>query len=122
MHHRVRASIAATVIAHCTGRQVASIYDHEAKEQRGLQAHALGARVACYDGTRSLQLGGELPNLLWSPEQTAVYLERTDAGEYRGFDHGSETHFNVRPEGLSAQLYDHGKGRWFAYSAYPAGF
>jgi hypothetical protein len=122
MDSKLRASISAAVIAHSSGRQVASVYDHTAKEELVLQAHALGDRVACYDGTGDRHLAGALPNLSWSSERIAVYLSRTGPGEYRGFDHGSETHFDVRPDGLLAQLYDHGAASWFAYSAHPAGF
>lgn len=122
MDSQLRASIAAAVVAHSTGRQVASVYDHDLGEHRGQQAHAAGARIACYDTASGLRLSGELPNLLWSPERVPIHLHRAEGGDYRGFDHGSETHFEVRPDGLSVQLYDHGEQKWFAYSAHPAGF
>ena len=122
MHSRLRASIAAAVIAHSSGRQVAAAYDHGAQEQLGLQAQASGARIACYDVTSGQHLSGELPNLIWGAERAPIHLLRTETGDYQGFDHGSQTHFNVRADGLSARLYDHGEGQWFSYSAYAAGF
>jgi hypothetical protein len=121
MHHRLRAALAAAVIAHSSGRQVGSIYDHEADERLPLQAQAMGARVACYDETSELRLTGELPDLVRLPEGTAIHLQVED-GDYRGFDHGSETHFNVRRDGLTAQVYDHGDRHWFSYTAHPATF
>jgi hypothetical protein len=122
MQSRLRAAIAATIIAHASRRQVASLYDHEAQQHLELHAQATGAQVTCYDLSDGTGLSGELPDLVRSPAGARIHLAETGSGEYRGFDYGGESHFEVRPNGLTAALYDHDAQSWFAYTARSAAF
>ena len=65
------------------------------------------------------------PTAIKSGSKTVLLFRAQDKNQISSIGYADSTdglHFNVRPDGLSAQLYDHGEGRWFAYSAYPAGF
>jgi hypothetical protein len=117
MKSHVRAAVAAAAISHAGGRRVLSVYDHSNRCEARVSASATGNQIRGYDSARECEFGGVMPALYHRGE--AAHLDLTPKGEgaYAGYDHGSSTHFDVRVTGRDAQIYDHGEGAWFAYSA-----
>jgi hypothetical protein len=117
MKPHLRAALAAAAISHASGRRVLSVYDHSSRSEAGVSASATGNQVRGYDSDRSCEFGGEVPVLHHRGEAARLDLNPKGEGGYDGYDHGSATHFEIRVTGRDAQLYDHGEGAWFAYSA-----
>jgi hypothetical protein len=117
MKPHVRAAAAAAAISHASGRRVLSVYDHSNKGEARVSASATGNQVLGYDSTRECEFGGVVPALYHHGEDARLDLTPRGDGGYGGYDHGSATHFDVLVTGRDAQVYDHGEGAWFAYSA-----
>lgn len=110
-----RALVAAAAHAFMFGKKVAGVHDHS--EQRDLQiaAEAQGERLQAFDGDRSAQFGGNLPELYDAGDKAFVSLE-IDGLLARGYDRGSSSHFSITVAGELVQLYDYEPGAWFAFS------
>jgi hypothetical protein len=122
MTPELRAAIAAACIADSSGSPVSSVHDHDAGLWRGLEAEAVGGRVACCDRVTGETLGGDLPELWHAATQAWVHVEAKGPGAYEGHDRGSGADFAVRVSGVVAHLFEHGRQAWSAYTAQlPAG-
>ncbi len=63
MQSRTRAIVAASAYAVVTGHKVAGLYDHAGDQHLRIAAECRGNRVQAYDGERSANFGGTLPDL-----------------------------------------------------------
>lgn len=112
-HHR--AIVAASAYALIAGRKVVGLYDHAAERHLRIAAEARGNQVQALDGDRSARFGGTLPELYDEADGVFISLE-ADGVTARGYDRGSAGFYDARVGDRMVQLFDHGQGRWFAFS------
>jgi hypothetical protein len=115
MHPQTRAVVAASAYAVMTGNKVAGIYDHKAGRHLRIAAECRGERLQAYDGERSVNFGGTLPDLYDAGNEAFVSLE-TDGATVRGYDRDSASFYEVNVTDQLVQLYDHGESTWFAFN------
>lgn len=111
----VRASIAAIVLAHATGKAVELIYDYQEERHRTISARFYGNLLAALDGERRAKLSGELPDLFDHKSRNYIRLTQED-GQYTGFEHQSQTHFRAEIRGSSVALFDHSDESWSQFA------
>ena len=115
MHPHTRAIVAASAYAITTGSKVAGIYDHTASRHLPIAAECRGQRLQAYDGERSVNFGGTLPDLYDDGIEAFVSFE-TDGSTVRGYDRSSACFYEVKVTDQLVQLYDHGESAWFAFN------
>lgn len=113
----LRAAIAAICISDSCRCAVAALYDHDRRAALELGAEAGSGRALSYDRDSGESLGGDLPELWHAQTQAWVHLAGSGAGEYQGHDRGGDAAFVVRVSGAVAQLFDHERQAWSAYTA-----
>ena len=119
MDQHTRAMIAAAAFAFITGKKVAGIYDHSADQDRQIAAESRGDQFQGFDGDRAAKFGGTLPELYDAGDDAFVSCE-IDGTKAQGYDWRSSSFYEASvSEGL-VQVYDHGKGAWFAYDVQDA--
>ena len=109
-----RAMIAAAAHALVGRRKVAGVYDHSEGKHLRIAAEAQGEHLQGFDGDRSVRFGGTLPELREAGAGAQVHME-VDGATVRGFDRGSSSAFTADVAERLVQLYDHGRGEWFAF-------
>lgn len=116
MTPELRAALAAICIADTAGAPVASVYDHAGGVKRRLEAEVASGRVACCDRESGDTVGGDLPELWHAASQAWVHVAAQGGGVYQGQDRGSGDDFAVHVTGLGAQLFEHRRQAWSAYT------
>jgi hypothetical protein len=111
-----RALIAACAYAAVTGAKVAGLYDHTAGEHLRIAAERRADRLQAIDGERPATLGGTLPDLYDGARRTFVSLV-VEGSKARGYDRGSQGHYEAQVTDRLIQLYDHQARAWFAFEA-----
>lgn len=110
----VRASLAAIVLSHASGRLVTSVHDHGAGIRHDIRAIFRDSTLDGHATARAARLGGTLPDLYDHARRAHIHLT-CEGDTYSGFDHGTGTHFHVVISGQSCSLYDHDAGEWSQY-------
>ncbi len=110
-----RAMIAAAAYAYIAGKKVAGIHDHASGRDLQIAAESRGNHLQGFDGDRSVQFGGTLPELFDAGTGTFVSLE-IDGLNARGFDRGSSGSYAARVSESRVQIYDYSQAAWFAFS------
>ncbi|HEY0312631.1 MAG TPA: hypothetical protein VGC56_09070 [Allosphingosinicella sp.] len=113
----LRAAIAAVCISDTCGSAVYSLYDHDAGSRLNVEAQVGGGRAVSCDRDSGHSFGGDLPELWYAPAEAWVHLGARGGGVYEGHDRTADTAFAVRVSGAVAQLYDHDRQAWSAYTA-----
>lgn len=111
----VRASIAAIVLAHATGKSISLIYDYQEERHRTISARFYGNVLAALDGERRAQLTGELPDLFDHKTRSYIHLAQEN-GQYTGFNHHSGDHFRAEMRGETVALFDHSNESWSQFA------
>lgn len=111
-----RAIFAAMAIAHAKGANVTGLYDHARSRHMNLTASASGQTLSAIDLERKAKVNGTLPAIIDHSRSSHVHMTGEN-GKYVGYDHQTETHFNIEVTGDTAALYDHEQGVWIQYSA-----
>jgi hypothetical protein len=111
------AAVAAICISDTCRSTVRSVYDHDAGARRNLEAQVGGGRAVACDRDSGDSFGGDLPELWYSPTQAWVHLGAAGGGAYDGHDRNAGTAFAVRVSGAVAQVFDHERQAWSAYTA-----
>jgi hypothetical protein len=106
MEQHVRAAMAATAIAHHTGRRIAFIVDVSQNTRHCIGAMVTGKRVNGYDFSLSCHFNGNIPHIYHFADQRYVDLEPRGDGLYDGFDHGSKMPFVIRVADCEAEVRD----------------
>lgn len=114
MKPHIRAMIAASAFALVSGKKVAGLYDHSARQDRRIAAEARGDQLQGFDGERAAKFGGTLPEIYDAGDRTFVAFE-VDGRKVRGYDRGSSSSFEAEVSDGVVQVYDHGQAAWFAY-------
>jgi len=112
----LRAAIAAICIADTSCAPVAAVHDHAAGVRRATEAEVAGVRAVCCDRTSGDTLGGDLPELWHTASAAWVHVRATGGGVYEGYDRGGDAAFAVHVEGAVAQLFEHKRQAWSAYT------
>jgi hypothetical protein len=107
--------IAAAAYAFISGQKVAGMHDHASGRDLQIAAESRGNQLQGYDGDRSVQFGGTLPELFDAGDGTFVSLE-IDGQKVRGFDRGSSGSYTAQVSEQRVQLYDYSQAAWFAFS------
>lgn len=115
MSPHARAMVASAAHAFIFGKKVAGVHDHETGQDLQIAAETRGDRLQGYDGDRSAQFGGTLPDLYDAGDHAFVSLE-IDGFTAKGYDRGSSTHYSLTATDEVVQVYDHAAGAWFAFS------
>jgi hypothetical protein len=110
-----RAIIAAAVYAFTSGKKVAGLHDHASGRDLQIAAESRGHHLQGFDGDRSVQFGGTLPELFDAGEGSFVSLEISGANA-RGFDRGSSGSYAAQVSDSRVQLYDYSLATWFTFS------
>lgn len=113
---QVRAIIAATAIAHATGKSVTSIYDYSEGGYKNIEVNVVGTQVTGYDYATSSHFDGTMPILYHYGVGGHVDFKRKDDGKYDGYDYSRSNHFEVNVRGNKAEFYDYGGSGWTTYS------
>lgn len=114
MKPNTRAMIAAASFALVSGRKVAGLYDHSEGRDRRIAAESRGDRLRGFDGDRTAEFGGTLPELYDAGDKAFVSFE-VDGSKVQGYDRASKGFYTAEVgEGL-VQVYDHADAAWFAY-------
>lgn len=106
--------IAAATFASLTGKKVAGIHDHAARQHLRIAAECRGDQLQGLDGDRGTRFGGTFPEIYDEGEQAFISFERNGA-EVKGYDRQSGTFYTAQLSDDLVQLYDHGAAAWFAY-------
>lgn len=114
MQPHTRALVAASAYAVVAQKKVAGLYDHAAQAQLRIAVECRGDRLQAVDGERSVTFGGDLPELYDEGDRTFVSLE-VDGTTARGYDRGSQSHFQAQVADRMIQLYDYSQNAWFAF-------
>ncbi|MET0530604.1 MAG: hypothetical protein ABW003_20110 [Microvirga sp.] len=114
MHSHTRAMIAASAHAVISGKKVAGIYDHAAAQDLRIAAECRGNRLQGLDGDRSARFGGTLPELYDEGDKIFVTLT-VEGSTARGYDRGSDGHYEAIVSEAQVQLYDHSQSTWFSF-------
>jgi hypothetical protein len=109
-----QAMVAAAAHAFVNGRKVAGVYDHANSKHLRIAAEARGEHLQGFDGERSARFGGTLPELRDTGDGAQVHM-KIEGATARGFDRGSSSAFTAEVTERLVQLYDHGRGEWFAF-------
>lgn len=107
--------VAAAAYAFIFGKKVAGVHDHTAGQDLQIAAETRGGRLQGFDGDRSAEFGGRLPELYDAGEDTFVSLA-IDGATAQGYDRASSSHYSLTVADEMIQLYDHEAGGWFAFS------
>ena len=110
-----RAMISAAAYAFISGKKVAGLHDHASGRDLQIAAESRGNHLQGYDGDRSVQFGGTLPELFDAGSGTFVSLEISGSNA-RGFDRGSSASYAAQVSDQRVQLYDYSEAEWFAFS------
>jgi len=110
-----RAMIAAAAYAFITGKKVAGMHDHAFARDLQIAAESRGHHLQGFDGDRSVQFGGTLPELFDAGSGTFVSLEINGANA-RGFDRGSSGSYVAQVSDSRVQVYDYSQSTWFTFS------
>jgi len=119
MHSHTRALIAAATFAFITGRKVAGLYDHTAKQDLLIAAEFRDKQLQGFDGDRGVKFGGTLPELHDDGDRTFVSFE-SDGSTVKGYDRRSSGFYEAQVTDGLVQVYDHGAAAWFAYDVQDA--
>lgn len=120
MYPHTRAMIAAATFAHLEGKKVAGVYDHSAGRDLQIAAESRGGQVQGFDGDRSAEFGGTLPELYDAGDKAFVSFE-VDGAKVRGYDRGSSSFYTAQVTEGVVQVYDHSQDAWFAYDMQDTG-
>lgn len=115
MSPHTRALIAAAAHAFISGKAVVGVHDHAAKRDLRIAAETRGNRLQGFDGDRSSQFSGLLPELHDLGDNALISLE-IEAMTARGYDRLSQSHYSLTVTDQVVQLYDHKVADWFAFS------
>jgi len=115
MNPHTRALIAAAAHAAITGGKVAGVYDHAASRHLKIAAERRGDRLQAFDGERSANLSGTLPDLYDDGDAAFISLE-IDGMTARGYDRGSGGFYIANVTDRLVQLYDYSESAWFAFA------
>lgn len=107
--------IAAAAYAYIAGKKVAGMHDHASGRDLQIAAESRGNHLQGFDGDRSAQFGGSLPELFDAGSGNFVSLE-IDGLNARGFDRASSGSYTAQVSDSRVQLYDYSQGTWFAFS------
>ena len=110
-----RAMIAASAYSFVTGKKVAGLHDHASGRDLQIAAESRGHHLQGFDGDRSVQFGGTLPELFDAGSGSFVSLEISGPNA-RGFDRGSASSYTAQVSDQRVQLYDYSQATWFAFS------
>lgn len=114
MAPHTRSLIAAAAFAYRTGKKVAGLYDHSAKQDRQIAAEVRGKQLQGVDGDRGVMFGGTLPEIYDAGDKAFVSLE-IEGTSVKGYDRSTSTFYTAEVTGGVVQVYDHGESAWFAY-------
>jgi hypothetical protein len=115
MFPHTRAMIAAAAYAFISGKKVAGLHDHASGRDLQIAAESRGNHLQGYDGDRSVQFGGTLPELFDAGEGSFVSIE-IDGPNARGFDRGTSGSYAAQVSDSRVQLFDYSQNTWFAFS------
>lgn len=107
--------VAAAAYAFMFRRKVAGVHDHAENQDLQIAAESRGQHLQAYDGDRSANFGGDLPELYDSGDEAFVSLA-IDGMTAEGYDRASSSHYALRATDGMVQLYDHAAESWFAFS------
>ena len=112
MKEEIRRAVAFAVLAPSEGNKDCEIYSYD-NDRRSKFSGNSGDFHDYDSGARVTRFGPDLYHYgLWH------YVNLTAGAEsFSGYDHGSKCHFEGVVKGEIVQLYDHGEGRYYDYSA-----
>lgn len=110
-----RAMIAAAAYAFITRQKVAGMHDHATGRDLQIAAESRGNHLQGFDGDRSVQFGGTLPELFDAGSGGFVSLEISGPNA-RGFDRGSAGSYAAQVSDSRVQVYDYSQSAWFTFS------
>ena len=114
MDSHTRALFAAAAFAVISGRKAAGLHDHSSAIDRRIAAECRDGRVQGFDGDRSVQFGGVLPELYDFGDQAFISLN-LEAGRANGYDRRTASACVAEVTGDRVQLFDHAQDAWFTY-------
>lgn len=110
----------AYVVGRLAGHPSGAVYDHAISSGTPIAGHVDYGAVRVYDYERGAHLTGtrfrEGLHLFDHADGSHVQLSTSGSGHYRGYDHGTESRFEVRTLGRSVEVYDHQTRRLYCYS------
>jgi hypothetical protein len=110
----------AYVVGRLAGHPSGAVFDHEISSWTPIAGHVDYGAVRVYDYQRRAHLTGsrfrESLNLFDHADGVHVQLSTSGPGRYTGYDHGTDSRFEVRAHGRSVEVYDHQTRRLYCYS------
>ena len=114
MDIHTRALFAAAAFAVISGKKAAGLHDHASGIDRRIAAECRGDRLQGFDGDRSVQFGGVLPEVYDFGDQAFISL-KIEEGRAHGYDRRTASACVAQVSGGRVQLFDHAENAWFTY-------